>query len=400
MASSTINANSYYATYHGHEETYLAEVHSRLRRGSDKSCIWLAGDSSLDNKFWFRDNAFAVNGYEAILAPPRMKQDVCYWVNALAKERNAPYFCVNTAVEATSLSDRSCNCLLSQDRFIRDNITGEDILVVSVGGNDIALAPLLCTIINIIPLVCCTPDFCLTPCGGGGSGSGGCAFSCVPNAMVDCGCLGCGLPGCLSGTLTAWPPGLGYFIDLFEHRVGNYVRRLVGRRKPKKVLINMIYFPDEVGTGSWADGALCCLGYNACPHRLQRAISTVYELGTKRIRIPGTQVVPVPLFSVLDPKDSSDYLQRVEPSPQGGRKMAAYFLDQILDRDHGASSNGDAAEDPLVDGGGGGGGGGGARGARGAGGGGGGGGGGVGGGGGGGAPCAAQRDDNAGGVLR
>ena len=125
-----INTNDFYATYHGHDVAYLETVHSELRRVEDKSCIWLAGDSSLDNKFWFRDNAPAVNGYELLLAPPRMKQDVCYWLNAQAAERRLPYFCVNTAVEATALNDRSFNCLLPQDRFIRDNITGDDVLVV------------------------------------------------------------------------------------------------------------------------------------------------------------------------------------------------------------------------------------------------------------------------------
>jgi hypothetical protein len=42
------------------------------------------------------------------------------------------------------------------------------------------------------------------------------------------------------------------------------------------------------------------------------------------------QVVPVPLFEVLDPSPSSnDYLQRVEPSVQGGKKMASHFLHVI-----------------------------------------------------------------------
>ena len=48
---------------------------------------------------------------------------------------------------------------------------------------------------------------------------------------------------------------------------------------------------------------------------------------TSQIQIDGTEVVPFPLFRVLDGKTSSDYCQRVEPSPQGGRKMAAALLD-------------------------------------------------------------------------
>lgn len=45
-----------------------------------------------------------------------------------------------------------------------------------------------------------------------------------------------------------------------------------------------------------------------------------------KISIPGTTVVPVPLFHVLDGKDPDDYVARVEPSSQGGRKVAEYLL--------------------------------------------------------------------------
>jgi hypothetical protein len=82
--------------------------------------IWLAGDSSLDNKYWFSDSAQAVNGYETILRPPTMKQDVCYWLNRLAQERGLDQFCsINTSVEATSLNSRSLCSMLDQDEFIR-----------------------------------------------------------------------------------------------------------------------------------------------------------------------------------------------------------------------------------------------------------------------------------------
>ena len=51
---------------------------------------------------------------------------------------------------------------------------------------------------------------------------------------------------------------------------------------------------------------------------------------TSRIAIEGTEVVPFPLFRVLDGKTSSDYCQRVEPSPQGGRKMARALLNAVV----------------------------------------------------------------------
>lgn len=48
-----------------------------------------------------------------------------------------------------------------------------------------------------------------------------------------------------------------------------------------------------------------------------------------KISIPGTDVIPVPLFNVLDGKNPHDYIARVEPSSQGGRKVAEYLLDVI-----------------------------------------------------------------------
>lgn len=249
-----------------------------------------------------------------------MKQDVCYWINHELEGRGSRIACLNTAVEATTLTDRSCGSLLAQDCFIRDNIGPDDYLVVSVGGNDIALRPLLCTILNIVPLVCCAPAVTLDNC----------ACACPPNTRIDLGCAGCGICGCLAGTVCGFPLGLGYFVDLFKNQVENYVKRILGKRRPRKVLVCMIYYPGVASEPSWADGALGALGYNACPDRLQRLIRTVFELGTKRISIPGTEVVAVPLFRVLDPAERGDYLQRVEPSVQGGHKMAKTFVDLVI----------------------------------------------------------------------
>ena len=195
---------------------HALEVVERQLRAQDKpNLIYFAGDSSLDNKFWFENRARATNGYEHILRPPESKLDVAYHVNKLLEARNPRWACVNTAVEATSLNDRAFGRLLEQDRFLRDSVRETDAVVISVGGNDIALAPLLCTCCNVAPLLCigglcgdaidrcacaCPPDV-YTPCGG----------------ATDCGCCLCGLPGCLTG-LCGFPPGLGYFVDLFGNQ--------------------------------------------------------------------------------------------------------------------------------------------------------------------------------------
>ena len=47
---------------------------------------------------------------------------------------------INTAVEATTLNERTFR-FRSQDKLIQEYIEQEDILVVSIGGNDVALCP-------------------------------------------------------------------------------------------------------------------------------------------------------------------------------------------------------------------------------------------------------------------
>jgi len=47
-----IDAHAYYETYFGHEVEHLESVHRELRQSSD-GIVFLAGDSSLDNKFVF-----------------------------------------------------------------------------------------------------------------------------------------------------------------------------------------------------------------------------------------------------------------------------------------------------------------------------------------------------------
>ena len=103
-----------------------------------------AGDSSLDNKYWVKETAFAINGYENILKPPTMIKDVNYWMNTLLAEHNkksVPKVCsIMTAIEASTLAQRK-DSILSQDTFIKNHISSDDYLIVSVGGNDIALSP-------------------------------------------------------------------------------------------------------------------------------------------------------------------------------------------------------------------------------------------------------------------
>ena len=107
---------------------------------------------------------------------------------------------------------------------------------------------------------------------------------------------------------------MSHFLDLFSRRVGNFISYLVEKKKPKKVVVCMIYYPckkrkqiqqkekekekgekeeekeeeqDEGGEGGWADGVLEALKYETFPQKLQKTIDLVYENGTKKVKIPG-----------------------------------------------------------------------------------------------------------------
>jgi hypothetical protein len=88
LPAGKIDHGAFYGEYHGHRVEHLDMVHKHLRQstGSD-SVIWLAGDSSLDNKHWFGDSAKAMHGYEKILEPPRSKKDIAYWMNLHLKQK-------------------------------------------------------------------------------------------------------------------------------------------------------------------------------------------------------------------------------------------------------------------------------------------------------------------------
>lgn len=187
--------------------------------------------------------------------------------------------------------------------------------MVSVGGNDVALRPSLCTALSLLLLHCVSTEACLDRC------SFGCALP------LEDRCPGC--PGsCLSNCL-ACPPGFGYFIHLFRVQTEAYLAALLGKRKPRLLIVCMLYYPDERSTGSWADRTLDLLNYSTSPGRVQTILRRLFELAISSVRVPGCRVRPVPLFSVLDGKNSEDYCQRVEPSAIGGRKVARLIVEAI-----------------------------------------------------------------------
>lgn len=92
----------------------------------------------------------------------------------------------------------------------------------------------------------------------------------------------------------------------------------------------MIYYPDQASdVRGWAGPALRALGYDRNPAQVQSLIRKAFHEAIGTIQISGRQVIPVPLFQVLDGKNTNDYVARVEPSASGGSKMAEFILDLI-----------------------------------------------------------------------
>ncbi|KAJ4344146.1 hypothetical protein N0V95_006308 [Ascochyta clinopodiicola] len=288
-----INRSRFYFEWKGHQIQDIATFHAiATERRPNTPIVYLAGDSSLDNKYWVQsDKDLQVRVpsiYKHTLDKPTPKPDVAFWMNHFLGDRAT---CINTAVEESMLRERDQE-LLSHDEFIRDNITSEDVLIVSVGANDIALKPLPRTIRHMLQLAWATPR------------------SSLENG-------------------TAW--SLGYFREMFGPRVQDYVERMTAKTRPRVVIICMIYFPLEWGLGqqSWADTQLKALGYNTWPGQLQTAISALYRVTTQSITVEGTEVVPCALHEVLDGKVAKDYTARVEPSEEGGKKMARKFVELL-----------------------------------------------------------------------
>ena len=293
-----INSDNFYGNYHGHKIEHLNDLFDGLNKIKPNGhIVYLAGDSSLDNKYWLLDYGRnkAVNGYEYILEPGLSRPDVCYYMNNLLVKSD--YTVINCAIEESTLASRNNNLLLPQDRFIHYNIRDDDILVVSVGGNDIALNPSWNTIWNMGTMM---------------------YLNNIDNIRRG--------PQKANG---AW--GMKHFINMFKNDVRKYIMKLIGTRRPKKIIVCMIYYPDEKITGSWADKVLGYLGYNKDPQKLQEAIKQIFIHATSKIIIPGSEVIPFPMYKIMNGRDTHDYVQRVEPSHQGGKKLADAFVKIIND---------------------------------------------------------------------
>jgi hypothetical protein len=324
---SKIHANWFYeSSYHGHHLEDLNNIIGSLRsynkQNKNRSVIFLAGDSSLDNKHWplndFNEkklcNKPPINGYEDVLKTDTSLcvPDVAYQINQTLIENGLDneYVCINAAIEATTLHQRFTETnysgdikLLPQDKFIYNNIRPDDILIVSVGGNDIAL--------NALPET--TRHF----------------QNFIINSKKS-------EDEKNKDEISSYKE---YFRNIFNDKMKLYITKLCSRdgndSLPSVIIPCMVYYPALTLTQSgFANKILNATNYRTGKQEiLQNFIKDLYLESTINIYIENinkTNIIdPCPLYEVLDSSNSKLYLKSVEPSIEGGKLMAARFVDQI-----------------------------------------------------------------------
>ena len=157
-----VSSSDFFAEYHGHRVAHLERLAAALR---PRRLIFLAGDSTLDNKFWVLSSppVPARNGVESALSPPVCAPDVACALNAelaaaaaAAAAAASPFACLNCAVEESTLRGRVAAggaLALAQDAFAARSLEAGDVLVISAGGNDVVLAPTLATAAAVAALL-------------------------------------------------------------------------------------------------------------------------------------------------------------------------------------------------------------------------------------------------------
>ena len=262
----------FYEEYHGHKSEHI-ELLIKSARQQSKNIIFLAGDSTLDNKVWLLKSNIergpAPKIYDQFM--DSCVKDVAYNLNLILSD---DYMCINCAVEESSLNEHNTTSII-QDNLIRENIQENDILVVSVGGNDVILKPTLQTIMSLGALLLMN-DY----------------YNTIPYQ---------------------------YICKIFHQDLNLYIKYLTDKSSPKDIVICSPYFPHEANVDSWANTSLKLLGYDNNPQKIHKLIRDVHRDAIEKIEI-GYKVA---LCDVLDSsKESNDYLFRVEPSDVGGSKIA------------------------------------------------------------------------------
>jgi len=283
---SNINQDKYYSQKFGHEVEDIKKVHHHITQNQGKKrIIWLAGDTTLDNKHWLEDIRKSCNGYEHIFEQAYSKADLCHWINHHMQVMDYKgWACINAAVNESSLTQRRKKGLLPQDEFIRDNLTEKDLLIISIGGNDLYSTLNFKRMTSMI-------NFFLTK---------------NPDKFAESEKFQC-------------------FVDLFKNQTEDYIKSLIAKHKPRKIIVCSLYHPSIEGKG-WADKLLSLIRYKKNPSKVHKVVEAIFEQATEKIKIPGVAIFPVKLWELLDWRQPDNFIERVYPSAKGGKELSQGFL--------------------------------------------------------------------------
>ncbi|CAD7939085.1 unnamed protein product [Amoebophrya sp. A120] len=332
----------FYWDFPGHRVEYLHSLVTLLqtkldihrKSGPPAFLVYLLGDSSLDNKHWLYPNdwskpdfflnknkldltntaftAPACNRYEQVLSQPaRSVQDVCYWLNRRAADHGAQlleteptsvflhtphlYF-VNAAVEASTLA--MCHStLLPQDQVVADRVTPDDVLVVSVGHNDMAFYR--------------TRD--------------------VEHVLKH---------GTTDDKVARMAVEL--FHDVYKRNLEAYLNKVLDGKRCKLLVVCMLYNLDENDNqdDDWSllngvEPMYAKIGFRKNPElkrRFKVALHAVFEALISKVQVANEdKVVPLELSRALDGTDTTMYELRNEPSVLGGKAMSSLIFDTIME---------------------------------------------------------------------
>eukprot|EP00049_Salpingoeca_infusionum_P023771 m.13804 g.13804 ORF g.13804 m.13804 type:complete len:319 (+) comp6030_c1_seq1:152-1108(+) len=296
----------YYKSYYGHSRSHLEIAHDELRK-RNKSIAFFVGDSTLDNKHWLFNpargkvlqmasplcTAAALPQYGNLFgADGRMVKDVAYWTTRSLGQFDVSAAALNCAVEESTIGERETE-LFEQDYAMEELLTDQDYLVVSMGGNDVALKPSVRTIKDVLFITRCRKEGW---------------FGFIHRRGISC------------------------LTRRFSSGIVSYLRRVLSTKKPKGLVICALYYPAVVGSG-WADTTLRLIKYDETPEPMQAVIREVYDgiLAHVQEAFPDIPIRLCKMYEALDPTNAVDYVQRVEPSVEGGEKIGQLIAQTILD---------------------------------------------------------------------
>jgi len=330
-----INTTEFYKEFFGHDPQHLKVLAEHFRK-KGRDIIWLIGDSSLDNKHWvqppffndFEENRPARNGYEHVLNPSNtgIVPDIAWHLNRLLEEdgtkssskATSPYVTINTAVEMSMLGcykdHGRCveelppysgpSKLFPQEIMLRKSImdesSGNDVMIVSVGSNDYLFSPSVE------------------------------ALEAVENHAEG------------PGDTVSFAKGEKFWLPMRGIRTRRFLEGIISsdpeKQRPKLIIVCQIYFLDKKGKFNVMTHDVRdffeLIKHDVDPRILMHGTREGFNGGTLRVGDPdghihGVPVFPIPLFEVLDGNNTTDYVERLEPSFWGGEKIAATLKKEL-----------------------------------------------------------------------